>query len=379
MFIKSLRALLASAFIIGPALPASAQTNQFGPEKTLYVYCKWMKSGDTERAITPPEQITWRDTVNVYDDGRQFISQHIGSYLSSLEDEFEKRVGRGADCTWSERATYDYESEQPGVASQVVGGWMVTMVLEKVDPSWFLIDRFSDNIKIASLGDRRKFAKSKPEQTAVQEARKPEEKGPSAAEIAAKERAARAAEREAEFQRKQADYETKLAEQKRQVDEFNQANSDIARKKAEQVAAVKAAEDAFRREQEAHAELMRQHEAEVAKYESELAASKVRADFDKRHGLGKASTDTDANRCVTTAETKLNDTFKGNTSASIINGCGQPVDVRICLMTDKGWNCGVRWGVGSQAQASFSAFNATGQVFVDAKITGSDKALASPN
>ena len=223
------------------------------------------------------------------------------------------------------------------------------------------------------------FPGNSAQQSAVKEVRKPSQKGPNAAEIAANERAARAAEREAEFQRKQADYEAKLAEQKRQVDDFNRANADIARKKAEQVAAVKAAEDAFRKEQEAHAELMRQHEAEVAKYESELAASKVRADFDKRHGLGKASTDTDANRCVTTAETKLNDTFKGNTSASIINGCGQPVDVRICLMTDKGWNCGVRWGVGSQAQASFSAFNATGQVFVDAKITGSDKALASPN
>ena len=379
MYSKSLRALLASAFIIGPALPASAQTQQFGPEKTLYIYCKWMKSGDAERAITPPEKIAWRDTITVYEDGHSAISQHIGSYLTTLEDEFEKRVGRGTDCKWSERATYDWESEQPGVASQVVGGWMVTMVLEKVDPSWFLIDRFSDNIKVASLGDRKKVAAPKAEQTADKEARKPAEKGPSPAEIAAKERAARAAEREAEFQLKQADYEAKLAEQQRQVDAFNQANADIARKKAEQIAAAKAAEDAFRKEQEAHAELMRQHEAEVAKYESELAANKVRSNFDKRHGLGKASTDTDANRCVTTAETKLNDTFKGNTSASIINGCGQPVDVRICLMTDKGWNCGVRWGVGSQAQASFSAFNATGQVFVDAKITGSDKALGSPN
>jgi hypothetical protein len=118
-----------------------------------------------------------------------------------------------------------------------------------------------------------------------------------------------------------------------------------------------------------------------AKYEQELAAQKMLKDFEERHRLGKdkASTDEDANRCVTTAETKLNATFKGNTAASVINGCGQPVDVRICLMTSKGWNCGVDYGVASQSTASHSSFNATGQVFVDARVSSSSRALASPN
>ena len=153
------------------------------------------------------------------------------------------------------------------------------------------------------------------------------------------------AEADAKFAADRAEYEKKLAEQKRKVAEYEQAQADVAKRKTEQAA----------------------------------AAQNYRAEFDRRHALGEPSTDTDANQCVTTAETRLNDTFQGNTSASIINGCGQPVDVRICLMTDKSWNCGVRWGVASQGSASFSSFNATGQVFVDAKITGSGKALASPN
>jgi hypothetical protein len=96
-------------------------------------------------------------------------------------------------------------------------------------------------------------------------------------------------------------------------------------------------------------------------------------------GYAKASTDTDANQCVTQAETQLNATFKGNTAASIINGCGQPIDVRICLMTStKGWNCGVGYGVGSQEKWSHSSFDATGPVFVDARISSSSRPLAHP-
>ena len=188
------------------------------------------------------------------------------------------------------------------------------------------------------------------------------------------------AEADAKFAADKAEYQRKLAQN---AAEYKAAQKSVEDQKSEQRAAAQRALTAYQQQLQAHDQAVREqreaHAAEVAKYESELAARKVRADFDKRNGLGKASTDTDANQCVTSAETRLNDTFKGNTSASIINGCGQPVDVRICLMTDRGWNCGVRWGVASQARASFSSFNATGQVFVDAKTTGSAKALASPN
>ena len=94
---------------------------------------------------------------------------------------------------------------------------------------------------------------------------------------------------------------------------------------------------------------------------------------------GGASTDTDANRCVTRSEVRLDDTFKGNTAAYVVYGCGKPVDVKICLMTDSGWQCGATTGLASQASWSHSAFRATGAVFVDAKTTGSSRRLASPN
>ena len=94
---------------------------------------------------------------------------------------------------------------------------------------------------------------------------------------------------------------------------------------------------------------------------------------------GNASTDTDANRCVSSAEVRVNDTTQGNTAAYVTNGCGTPVDIKICLATDSGWKCGANWGVAPQASWSYSAFRATGQVFVDAKVAGSSKVLGSPN
>jgi len=198
----------------------------------------------------------------------------------------------------------------------------------------------------------------------------------SAAQVAAEEAAARRAKYEAEFQAKQADYQRKLAEQQRMVDDYKRAQDEVARTKAEQQAKADAAAAAFKAEQEAYAEKIRQHD------QQEAAAKQLLADWDKRNGLGqnaKASTDEDANRCVTTPETQLNASFKGNTAASVINGCGQSVDVRICLMTSaKGWNCGVTWGLGSQQKWSHSSFDATGQLFVDARVSGSSRALASP-
>jgi hypothetical protein len=197
----------------------------------------------------------------------------------------------------------------------------------------------------------------------------------SRAQVAAEEIAKRRAEREAEFQAKQAEYERKLAEQQKMVEDYKRAQEDVARTKAEQQAKADAAAAAFGAEQQAYAEKIRQHD------EQEAAARQLLAEWDKRNGLGsqqKASTDDDANRCITTPETKLNASFKGNTAASIINGCGQSVDVRICLMTTKGWNCGVTWGLASQQKWSFSSFNATGPVFVDARVSRSPRALASP-
>lgn len=196
----------------------------------------------------------------------------------------------------------------------------------------------------------------------------------------ADEAAKRRADREAEFQKKQAEYERQLAEQQKQVEEYKRAQEEVARKKEAQSLAAQQALDAHRKEMEANAALVRQHEADVAKYEQEVAAQKLRSDWDKRHGFKPASTDDDANTCVTRGALQSDVSFKGNTAASIVNGCARPVDVRICLMTEsKGWNCGSQSGVAPQASWSFSSFNATGEVFVDARIAGANRPLASPN
>ena len=188
----------------------------------------------------------------------------------------------------------------------------------------------------------------------------------SAAQIAAEEAAARRAQREAEFQAKQAEYERQLADRERRVQEFNELQAKMeAQKEANRLAAEAAVAD-YQAKMAAHSQTVAQHDADQARYEQQIGAA------------GSASTDEDANRCVTAAEVTQNASFKGNTAASVTNGCGKPVDLRICLMTGKEWNCGVQWGVAPQAKWSFSSFNATGELFVDARTSGSSRPLANP-
>jgi hypothetical protein len=162
-------------------------------------------------------------------------------------------------------------------------------------------------------------------------------------------------------QRAQADA-LAAAESQRQVELIRQANQ-----RQEEEAARLAAQRQQYEQQRADAQA-----AERARLERQRSAQAPAT-------AGGASTDTDANRCVTQAEVRENDTTKGNTAAYVVNGCGTPVDVKVCLMTDSGWKCGMSWGLASQASWSYSAFRATGAVFVDAKTAGSSKQLASPN
>jgi hypothetical protein len=152
------------------------------------------------------------------------------------------------------------------------------------------------------------------------------------------------------------------SERRRQVELIRQANQ-----RQEEEAARLAAQRQQYEQQRADAQA-----AESARQQQQRSAGSA-------GGAGHASTDTDANRCVSGADVRENDTTKGNTAAYVSNGCGTPVDVKICLMTDSGWKCGVTWGLGAQGSWSYSAFHATGAVFVDAKTAGSSRALASPN
>lgn len=200
--------------------------------------------------------------------------------------------------------------------------------------------------------------------------------------------------REAEFQAKLAEHDAQVADYRRKVAE---REAEIARQQKQQAAAA----DAAARELAAYRSRMEEHRAEIAEadrrqqaYEAEQrrynlcvtgnrtacsataaatpAADKTVAD------AGKASTDTDATRCVSSPVVGPSATWKDATAATVINGCATAVDVRICLLREGGWNCGVQWGLKPQDKWSWSSFKATGEVFWDARVAGSAKPLASP-
>ncbi|MFW2350562.1 hypothetical protein [Qipengyuania sp.] len=92
----------------------------------------------------------------------------------------------------------------------------------------------------------------------------------------------------------------------------------------------------------------------------------------------QASTDQRATLCVSAPVVSPSSTFKGQTQAVVVNGCEKPVDVRICLLREGGWNCGVNWGVAPQDRMAHTSFNASGEVYWDARYTGTTKALGNP-
>ena len=95
---------------------------------------------------------------------------------------------------------------------------------------------------------------------------------------------------------------------------------------------------------------------------------------------GAAPVAGDANACMSQATLLPDDEHKGKTAAHVVNLCGEPVDMRICLMTESGkWNCGTTRNVASQTSWSWSAAHATGKVYVDARINGSNRTLNSPD
>jgi hypothetical protein len=199
--------------------------------------------------------------------------------------------------------------------------------------------------------------------------------------------------REAEFQAKLAEHDAQVADYERKVAE---REAEIARQKEQQAAAA----DTAAREIAAYRSKMEEHRAEVAEadrrqqaYEAErrrynlcvtgngAACSAITAGApaaEKIADAGKASTDTDATRCVSSPVVGASATWKDAIAATVTNGCPTPVDVRICLLREGGWNCGVQWGLKPQEKWSWSSFKSDGQVFWDARVAGSSKVLASP-
>ncbi len=174
-------------------------------------------------------------------------------------------------------------------------------------------------------------------------------------------------------------------------------------------------QEAERRKQAAHAANLQEaakaqdaYEAKLAAHRRELDAANARQQAymaaQRRHALcvngdklacdtiaagtatmaaspaaaGAASTATEATTCVSRPVISANATFAGNTAATVANGCATAVDVRICLMREGGWNCGVKWGLQPQQRWSHSSFKASGEIFWDARVSGSSEPLESP-
>lgn len=204
----------------------------------------------------------------------------------------------------------------------------------------------------------------------------------------AQERARKQAEEEARLAKEAADREAeerRVAEANARYDAFLKKIEDEARAEAERRAQV---QDDWMRKRLEHQKAVEEAEMAKIKHERELASyEKAKAQHARcvagekaacTQAASQASTDTDANICVTDPALRLNATFQGNTAASVINGCDKPVDVRICLMRSGGWNCAVTWGLAPQAHWSHSSFEATGEVFMDAKTSGSGGTLGQP-
>ena len=163
---------------------------------------------------------------------------------------------------------------------------------------------------------------------------------------------------------------------------MEQARGQAAYERAQAAQADTAMDAEERRRQLANAQQATQRQYEIGRQFENRNQGQSRAVTSEIPGRDRnetVSTSTDANQCVSRPEIQLNATTTGNTAARIVNGCGEPVDVRICLMTNgKGWNCGATWSLAPQAGWSWSSYNATGEVFMDARVAGSKRALAHP-
>jgi hypothetical protein len=125
-----------------------------------------------------------------------------------------------------------------------------------------------------------------PKPKAVSAEATPAEAGPTAAEIAAKEHRAVEERNRAAHEK----YEAALAQQKRQVEEYEQAKEEVGRKKAEQEAAARQAMDASKGEQENYAEQVRRHQQEVIDYQGKVlgaaSANKLSTEASRSNGNG---------------------------------------------------------------------------------------------
>ena len=162
----------------------------------------------------------------------------------------------------------------------------------------------------------------------------------------------------------------------------NQAAADDYRRKMDAFARAKAEHErtlALHQQSQANAAAEQQaYQREVAAAAERVAAYQV-ALADQSRKSSAASTNDDPNTCITRPEFRSNDGFAGNTSASVINGCPQKVDIVLCLKRTAGdWTCGAQFGILTQGKMSYATRNATGEIFVDAITYGGGGKLKRP-
>ena len=162
-FVSLVGPVLAFSIVAFTGSQAIAQSSKefFGPEETLFIACDW-RSGPTERSITQIEEVRFRETFQKLEDGEKFTSVHVGTYLGDLKVALDRRLGvSSTDCRTFPSGQYkpDYT---PGSTYEAAIGGMWSLVLHKVDPSWFVVNRLTENAQVVSLGHDKQAAVSDP-------------------------------------------------------------------------------------------------------------------------------------------------------------------------------------------------------------------------
>lgn len=222
------------------------------------------------------------------------------------------------------------------------------------------------------------------------EVAKPTPTGASAAELAADRHAAveqrnraKQAQYEAEMKAWQAQIDAQAAEEQRKKAKL-EADKQAA---AQRLSQFETEQAAHQRDMEKHAQLVLENQAAQQRHALCLAGDRAACDAAlqgkpvevARKDPGEASTDTDARQCVTQPVLSPNDAYKGSLKAVVTNGCAKPVDVRICLMATRGWDCGMTLGLQPQSQWSWWTLHPQDGVYWDARSTGSNRKLGDPS
>lgn len=413
---------LCVAAVLAAALSSAVQAETFpdrAPDGKMWMSC-FVSLKDTEYGAKNPIALGGYWLIDVPEGTRKetldrLKGQWLNEYLDRIPAEFPGFVPRmangevydarcGSYYDRSDFPAYGAHHKEPVTSQGVFRSDFVPSFAEAwISTREYARDyagevAFSGNIKPSKPVTKKPSAPpsevtiaapdSTPSHKSAAEVRKEQAEEAEAARKAAREQ------REAEFQRKVAEHDAAVAEYERQVAD---RAAEIERQKQQQAAAA----DAAAREIASYRSKMEEHRAEMAEADrrqqeyqaqqqrynlcvtgngaacSAISEGKPIAD-QKLADAGKASTDTDATQCVSSPVIGPSSSSKDAIAATVVNGCPTAVDVRICLLREGGWNCGVNWGLKPQEKWSWSSFKSDGQVFWDARVVGSSKVLGSP-